>query len=496
MQMIIKKDKDQIQDYLKDASNTEGYCDSVYFPESLKDLQEIFKEAAKKKTQVTISGNRTGLTGASVPKGGIVLSTEKLNKIIDINERDKSAVVQPGVLLSEFINTIKNYSLYYPPDPTELNCFIGGIVATNASGAKSFKYGATRNFVAGLEIMLPTGELMSINRGEQFATGNKLGLKTDNGRLIELNLPEIKIPTAKNAAGFFSRRNMDAIDLFIGSEGTLGIFTRIKLSLLDYPESIFSAVIFFQGEDDAFNFIREAREKSYNSRKEKTNNNIDAIALEFFDKNSLVFLKDEYSRIPVNANSAVWFEQETTPDNEEKLLGLFAELIEEHNGDFNDSWIAVTEKDRAEIEKFRHSISAKVNEYISSNKLRKLGTDIAVPDGELVNFYSNITDEVKKNDIEYVVYGHAGNSHLHLNMLPRDDNEFKRAQNLYKQFCLRAISIGGTFSAEHGVGKNKKEYLISMYGSEAVNMMIQIKKKFDPELILGIGNIFDIKDDN
>jgi D-lactate dehydrogenase (cytochrome) len=119
-----------------------------------------------------------------------------------------------------------------------------------------------------------------------------------------------------------------------------------------------------------------------------------------------------------------------------------------------------------------------------------------VPNSELQNFYLQITNEVKKNDLDYVVYGHFGNSHLHLNMLPRNDKEFKVAQNLYRQFCKEAISIGGTFSAEHGVGKNKKEYLISMYGFEAVNMMIQIKKRFDPELILGIGNIFDIKANN
>ena len=494
--MIIKKDKDLIQDYLKDASNTEGFCDSVYFPESVKDLQEIFKEAVENKIKVTISGNRTGLTGAAVPKGGIVISTERLNKIIEINKSEKYAVVEPGVLLSEFISKLKTYSLYYPPDPTELNCFIGGIVATNASGAKSFKYGATRDFILSLEMLLPTCELITINRGEQFAIDNKLTLKTNTDRSIELELPEIHIPITKNAAGFFSKKNMDAIDLFIGSEGTLGIFTRIKLLLLDYPKSIFSAVIFFNDEDDAFNFINDVREKSYSSRNKRIKNTIDAIALEFFDKNSLIFLKNEYSRIPTNASAAIWIEQETTPENEELIIEICARLIEKHKGNFNDSWIAVTEKDRAEIEKFRHSISAKVNEYISSNEFRKLGTDIAVPDSELQNFYYSITNEVKKNGLEYVVYGHFGNSHLHLNMLPKNENEFILAQNLYKQFCNKAINIGGTFSAEHGVGKNKKEYLIKMYGSDAVKMMVQIKKKFDPYLILGIGNIFDIQDDN
>ncbi|MBT8380145.1 MAG: FAD-binding oxidoreductase [Ignavibacteria bacterium] len=494
--MIVKKEKDQIQDYLKDASNTEGFCDAVFFPESVKDLQDIFKAADEKKIQITVSGNRTGLTGAAVPKGGIVISTAKLNKIIEINKEEKFVVVEPGVLLSDLIKELKSQNLYYPPDPTELNCFIGGVVATNASGSKSFKYGATRSFVSGLEILLPTGELLNLQRGENYADSYEITFQTDKERLIEIDLPEIEIPVTKNAAGFFCKKNMDAIDLFIGSEGTLGVFTKIKLSLLDYPKSIFSTVIFFNEEMNALNFIHDAREFSYNSRKKNRKNTINATALEFFDKNSLKFLKNNYTQIPTNAAGAVWFEQETSPEIEELLINSIAELIEKHNGNFNDSWLALTEKDRTEIENFRHSISAKVNEYITSHNFRKLGTDIAVPDDKLFNFYFQVVNDVKKNNLNYVVYGHFGNSHLHLNMLPKNNIEFMLAQNLYRQFCEDAINLGGTFSAEHGVGKNKKEYLIKMYGAEAVKKMIGIKKKFDSELLLGIGNVFDTEEQN
>ncbi|RJR05493.1 FAD-binding oxidoreductase [Candidatus Parcubacteria bacterium] len=491
--MIKKTDQNEIQNYLKDASNTSGYCNAVYFPETIEELHSLLADAADKKTAVTVCGNRTGLSGAAVPMGGIVISTEKLNRILEINKEYKFVIAEPGVLLSDLLKELKAHKLYYPPDPTELNCFIGGTVATNASGAKSFKYGATRNFVLSLDVCLSTGEIITLNRNEVFADGYKLILQTNTGRIIELTLPEISMPAVKNAAGFFCKKNMDAIDLFIGSEGTLGIFTRIKLALLEYPEKIFSGVIFFDSEESALNFLTEAREKSFASRREMALNKIDATALEYFNKNSLQFLKRDYSRIPENAEAAVWLEQEYTKENEDAISDLWFKLIEKHNGSLNDSWIAVNEKDRNEIGKFRHSISAKVNEYIALRNFRKLGTDIAVPHSKLLSFYNHLKNEVEKEKLGYVVYGHFGDSHIHLNMLPEDEGEFARAKILYKQFCIDAIKVGGTFSAEHGVGKNKTEYLIEMYGKEAVEKMREIKRKLDQEMILGKGKVFDIK---
>ncbi|MCH6574807.1 MAG: FAD-binding oxidoreductase, partial [Bacteroidetes bacterium] len=162
--MIVKTQQDEIQNYLIDASNTKGFCEAVYIPQSVSEMTEIIKEANEKKHSVTISGNGTGLTGARVPKGGIVISTEKLNKIIEINLEEKFALVEPGVLLSELQDTVKQKGLLYAPDPTERNCFIGGTVATNASGARTFKYGPTRNYVEELEIILPDGDFLYLKR--------------------------------------------------------------------------------------------------------------------------------------------------------------------------------------------------------------------------------------------------------------------------------------------------------------------------------------------
>src|SRR3989304_3601686 len=264
--MIIKTSPDEIQNYLSDASNLKGKCDAVYFPENEMDVTDILKEANAKKIRVTISGNGTGLTGARVPQGGIVISTEKMNRIIEINENEKTATVEPGVILADFQKFKNKKKLMSPPDPTERNCFIGGTVATNASGEKTFKYGPTRNYVLELNVVLANGEVLKLKRGDLFAYNYSLRLKTESGSEYDLHLPDYSMPLTKNASGYFSQKNMDAIDLFIGSEGTLGVVTQIKLKLVDKPDKILSCVMFFDKERDSLSFINKARETSYQTR--------------------------------------------------------------------------------------------------------------------------------------------------------------------------------------------------------------------------------------
>ncbi|RKY96732.1 MAG: FAD-binding oxidoreductase [Ignavibacteriae bacterium] len=487
--MIIKTKIDEIENYLVDASNTKGFCDSVCFPETVDDIVHVLKDANIKNIPVTVSGNRTGVTGAGVPTGGIVISTEKLNKIIDVDEQKRYAVVEPGVLLSDLEKAVKEKNLFYPPDPTEKSCFIGGNVATNASGARTFKYGSTREYIQELEIVLPDGELITLERNDNFATDFLLTLKTAAGKIIKLELPDYIMPPTKNAAGYYCKKNMDAVDLFIGSEGTLGIVTKIKLKLSPLSLNEISCILFFNSEERALQFLTEARNESFKSRKLNSTDTIDATALELFDGNSLNFLRDEFSNIPADAIAAIWFEQHCN-DNEEALLVKWINLFLKYEGKEEEAWFAMTDKDREQIINFRHAISINVNEYITKNSFRKLGTDAAVPDDKFIDFYYAIKSAVEQEQLDYVIYGHAGNSHLHLNMLPKTEDEFEKGRLLYKSICNEAIKLGGTFSAEHGVGKNKREYLIEMYGEKNVSKMRSLKKTLDPNYILGVGNIF------
>ncbi len=490
MNMIIKTDLNEIQNYLVDASNFKGFCDAVYFPQNEKEISEILKETNEKNISVTVAGNGTGLTGARVPQGGIVISTEKLNRIIEINPKEFFAIVEPGVVLSEFQEQIKERNLLYPPDPTEKNCFIGGTVATNASGEKTFKYGPTRNFVLELDIILPDGDKLKLTRGSQKADGFHLKLKTQSGKDFEIELPEFRMPSTKNTAGYFCKKDMDAIDLFIGSEGTLGVITKIKLKLLPRPEKLISCVVFFDNEINAFKFIEKARDISLNTKLRSDPRCIEALALEFFDERAINFLRNDYSQIPHEAKSAVWFEQEVTHQNEEIFFDGWMDLIKEFHGDEESAWFAITEDDKKKIQEFRHSISAKINEFITRNNFRKLGTDAAVPNDRFEEFYTYSKTIVEKNRIDFVIYGHAGNSHIHLNMLPKNEKEFAEGESLYSMICKKAVELGGTASAEHGIGKVKTNYLLEMYGKETIDKMIQLKRIFDPNMILGKGNIF------
>lgn len=478
--MIIKKNKDEIQSYLLDAANYKGECSAVYFPENAIDLQKIILEANTNKARVTIAGNRTGVTGAAVPKSGSVISTEKLNRIIAWD--DNSVTVEPGVILKDLQETVESKGLFYPPDPTERNCFVGGTIATNASGAKTLKYGSTRKFIDGLKIILPEGNFLTLKRGKVFANNYNLNFKTDSGKEVKLNLPEIVMPPTKHTAGYFIKPNMDLIDLFIGGEGTLGVIVEATLRLLPLPQNVISSVVFFNSIEDSLKFIDEANEDT----------ELSASGLEFFDNYSLDFLRDDFPNIPSSAMSAVWFEQDDSSDTE-KSFDLWLELVEKQNGDIDNSWVATTEVERNKFKDFRHSVSLKVNDFISQKGLRKVGTDTAVPRENFKEFYEFISNIAQTSGINYLIYGHFGNYHPHLNLLPKNDIEFAEAKKIYGKICKKAVELHGTISAEHGIGKMKHQYLLDMYGEEGVIKMAGIKNIFDPNKILGIGNIFDEK---
>jgi D-lactate dehydrogenase (cytochrome) len=491
--MIVKTDKDEFADFLTDAANFKGTADAVYFPENEEDIVAILKLHNSKKIPVTIAGNGTGLTGARVPQGGVVISTVKLNRILKINEQGKYAAVQTGVLLKDLQDAVEEKKLFYPPDPTERNCFVGATIATNSSGARTFKYGPTRNYVDGLRVILADGETLTLQRNKVFAKDYKLNLITDSGKQITLDIPRYKMPDTKHAAGYYTKENVDAIDLFIGSEGTLGVIYSAKLKLLDLPEKFLSCVQFFPDESDALSFIAEARNLSYRSRQDKNEFIIDARGLEFFDGHALRFLYEAYPAIPKTAGAAVWFEQEYNEKNERALFDEWSILINHHRGNMDEAWFAFNKTDYEKFKDFRHAISWHVNEYCAKHGVMKVGTDTAVPHDKFDEFYKFCKKITIEAGLRYVAYGHVGNSHIHLNMLPEDKERYAKAREVYGMICRKAVEFNGTVSAEHGIGKLKKGHLLDMYGEENIKQMARMKLQLDPNAILGAGNIFDEK---
>ena len=470
-----KSQPDEIELFLTDASFIrDGHADRVVLPETIDEVSDILKSANRNQIPVTVSGAGTGTVGGRVAYGGIVLATDKLNRIKSI-DRDGFAVVEAGVVLADLQRAVDQQGLLYPPDPTERGCFVGGNVATNASGARTFKYGPTRNYILRLKVVLASGEVIDLRRGEVHADANRR-LRISNS--IELTLPDYRMPaTRKNASGYFIAPEMDAIDLFIGSEGTLGVICEIDVKLLPKPEGLLSGVVFFTDEAEVLALVDDARKRA------------DARAIEFFDNESLNFLREKYSAIPAEAVCALFFEQETTEATEETVLNEWMILLDEHHA-LSDSWFATNEQDQAKLREFRHQLPVLMNEWFAHYKQRKVSTDMSVPDDAFPGLFHLYKDTLRTSGLRYTIFGHIGDNHVHVNILPRDDNEGAHARELYVQFLKYAASVGGTLSAEHGVGKLKRDYLRLFYTDDQLRAMAALKKALDPNGILGRGNIF------
>jgi len=490
--MQVKTQLEDLQNYLTDASNMPGgNASRLFIPETVGEIADILREANEQGIAVTVSGARTGTVGGAIPFGGYVVSLERLNKIVEIDKEHKKAVVQPSVTLGDLQKAVEAEGLFYPPDPTEWSCQVGGTVATNASGARSFKYGATREFVERLNVVLASGQEIVIRRGEFMA---------DETGSVSVGPIEFKSPTyerpdvRKNVSGYFNAEPLDAIDLFIGSEGTLGVITEIELRLIDKPKEVFGGIVFFAAEKDLLAFVDEAKMKSFAVRKNPVaiapGSDLDASLLEYFDDQALMFVSEKFPETPA-ASGAIFFEQEMNGENEDALLASWNDLLEKHNADIERSWFATNDQDREKMRAFRHSLPVSVNERVVKNKQKKIGTDMAVPDENFSAFLRFYQETLGASGLDYVIFGHIGDCHLHANMLPKDDAEAEKARHIYGRCVAQAIMLGGTVSAEHGIGKLKRKYLSAMMGERYLNEMAEIKRAFDPKGILGRGNMFD-----
>ena len=194
-----------------------------------------------------------------------------------------------------------------------------------------------------------------------------------------------------------------------------------------------------------------------------------------------------------SAVGAVYFEQETTAQNEDALLEQWNELLEKYNADLDHSWFTTNDQDRERLREFRHALPVSVNERITRYKQRKVGTDMAVPDESFPGFLRFYKQTLDASGLDYVIFGHIGDCHLHANLLPKDAADAEKARHIYGRCVAQAIMLGGTVSAEHGIGKLKRKYLSAMMGERYLNEMAEVKKSFDPKGILGRGNMFDEK---
>ncbi|MCL4325895.1 MAG: FAD-binding oxidoreductase [Candidatus Thermoplasmatota archaeon] len=501
-------DKNIIERYLSDESAIfKGNASKIYFPKNELELIVILKEANKLKIHVTVSGAGTGLNGARVPFGGIIISTENMitikhelknkeqlieweengkNYSIIIGSSDNSvyyAIVPPGLPLYILNKMIEPMNLFYPPQPTEKGSYIGGNVATNASGARTYYYGTTREWINRLKIILPKGDLIDVKRGWYRSWNNQFNILTNNGTELILNLfshatPDVK----KNVAGLYIKPDMDFIDLFIGSEGILGIFTEIELKLIKQPGYTSYIIADFINHIESMKAIANVKKMAL------SNDGSNITVIEFFDENSIDFIK-KFSNpvIPNISGSVVIFEIQS--DDEDKLYDRLTHLntILNKYGIIN-SYVATEYGHKKKIEELRHSLPDSINKFLRRYGTNKIATDIAVPDKNLYKMYSYYEEVGSMINIPYVIYGHIGDNHLHFNFLPKNRDEVEKASKAIVLLLKKAVSFGGTVTAEHGIGK--KNLLSFMYDKNTIEKMKIIKKTIDPDFILNKNNIF------
>jgi FAD/FMN-containing dehydrogenase len=424
-----------------DVSGFPGYADSVFTPRDEEELAAIVARAVDEGSPITVLGALTGLAGGAAPHGGWAISMARFRRL---EIQPGRARVGAGVLLKELQAAAAADRQFYAPDPTENTASLGGNIAVNASGSRSFLYGATRRHVLALRLVLMDGRIVEYRRGQS----------------VDFDVPRIPLPrSTKHSAGYPLSPGMDFVDLLVGSEGTLGIVTEAELQLLPAPAEVMAAVIFFPSEDAAMDAV------------ERWRGTPGLRMLEYLDRASLEMMEQPYG-------AALMVEREGEID-----LDLRGALEDQ-------SWFAISAADRERFRQFRHALGERANERIHRGGFMKLGTDYAVPREcarEIVQLYRRTLDRELK--LPYVIYGHIGDAHVHINTFPASRQDFDRAKAILEGLAYPVVAMGGTVGAEHGLGKRKAHLLSIQYGREAIDAMRAVKRRFDPRLLLGQGNL-------
>ncbi len=517
-QTLIRKLVSADEEYLRDESKKVGYAESISFPETHEQVREIMAELYKTGTPVTVQGSRTGLASAAVPFGGHVLNLSRMDKVLGMRqENDRFYItVQPGVILQKLNKSIaarsfstdawneasqETYKIFtaapaqmFTPDPTESTASIGGMVACNASGARSYHYGSTRRHISALRGVLANGQSIFLRRGEVYANGLELTLRTEQGNTLTVQLPTYTMPNCKNASGYYCEKNMDALDLLIGSDGTLMVLTEIEIALLPSPALTWGVTAFFPKQEQAVAYTKLVRRISQG-----------IAAVEYFDGCSLDILRKQKAEstafaglplLPEEYGCAVYTELHC--DSEEQAYALLEKLgnyCTQAGGDSNMTWVATSDSDRDMLHFFRHAVPESVNMQVERSKrnypeITKVGGDLAVPDAHFETLLSLYDSTLAKEGLQHAAWGHIGDNHIHVNILPRDMDEYNRGKALLAHWAGEVSRMGGAVSAEHGVGKLKAPFLEVMYGSEHIREMAALKTTFDPKCMLGRGNLF------
>jgi FAD/FMN-containing dehydrogenase len=445
--------------FLEDSSGYRGAAEQVFVPADLEALREIVLEAARLKMPLTVAGAGTGLTGARVPKSGWVVSLERFRTLVIEPGKARCGV---GVSLADLHGEAARTKQFFGPNPTETSASVGGIIATNAGGARSFRFGAVRNHVLSLTAVFMDGRVETFRKGDR----------------VPFAYQTVKPPaTTKNAAGYCLHEDLEWVQLLAGSEGTLAIVTEAELQLLPEPPALLSGVVFFRSEDAALDAVDIWRPIA------------GLRLLEMLDERSLNYLRPRYSDIPAQAKAALMVEQDLTSDSDPEVDTWLHRLSEQHAFE-EESWFGLTAAVREGFRRFRHDLPTMMVDH-GRRSGAKFGTDFAVPldkSRQLYSFYVERCEALFPG--HYAIFGHIGDANVHVNLLARGPEDAQTAEHLMTEFARFVLSLGGTVAAEHGVGKHKTNLLRLMYSPADIEAMKAVKRQLDPAWLLGQGTIF------
>ncbi len=437
-------DKEDLIAYSYDATPLyQSLPDAVVMPGSTAEVQQIVKLANEHDIKLITRGSGTNLCGGTVPVGGgLVVVMTRMNQILEIDEDNLTVTFQPGVITGHLHQAVEALGLFYPPDPSSLRIStLGGNISECSGGLRGLKYGVTKDYIIGLELVLPNGEMIR--------TGGK---------------------SAKDVAGY------DLTKLFVGAEGTLGIITEATAKLIPLPETKRTMLALFHSLTDASRAVSKV-----------IANRIIPATMEFMDKATIRVVED-FAKIglPVDAEAVLLIEQDGPLEVVERDIAKIALICEEEKAFKVD--VANTPEEGLKLLTARRSALA----ALSRLKPTTILEDATVPRSQIANMVERIQQIAQKYDLMICTFGHAGDGNLHPTCMTdeRNKEEIHRVEQAFKEIFLAALELGGTITGEHGVGLAKKEYLELKVGPAGYDVMLGIKQAFDPKNIMNPGKIF------
>ncbi len=467
----------------------EGFADLLVRPKSIIECAIILKTCYVCNILLTVSAGKTNLTGSATPNGGVILSTLFLTKPdIELDLNNKKASSPIGIPLEDFRNKVlelSNNTLYYPADPTSRNdAFVGGTISTNASGFVPGEKGATRYWVKEIEFLLPNGDMVEIKRGQYISDKGFFTLEYDSDT-IQLPIPTYNRPKIKNASGLYSNKNgiIDFIDLIIGSEGILGVIASCQLGLDENPKNRLELFISLDSESEAIDF--------HDFLNSHLNHDLSQItAMEYFGYNSQNYMNNKEFLFTNENDVGIYLQIPIYDESMDAKIEEWIDIFQLFNSKIDLDNIIVL-NDPNNWKKFfeaRHSIPDN-----ALTKTQRLGgvsiiTDTIVPKDNFRLYLDKVHSKLKKSKIEYLLFGHLGDCHLHFHLIPNNKQE-KESLEIYDYLIDLSSKLGGVYSAEHGTGKRKRNDFKKCYGQEAVEMVKKLKNTIDPNNYLNRGNL-------